>query len=60
MSRRHFAEQADLNETNHPHVVIVGAGFGGLSTARALAKAPVDITIVDRRNSTCSSPCRTR
>jgi len=39
-----------LNETNRPHVVIVGAGFGGLSTARALAKAPVDITIVDRRN----------
>ena len=39
-----------MNETNRPHVVIVGAGFGGLSTARALAKAPVDITIVDRRN----------
>ena len=39
-----------MNETNRPHVVIVGAGFGGLSAARALAKAPVDITIVDRRN----------
>lgn len=32
------------------HVVIVGAGFGGLATARALAKAPVDITLVDKRN----------
>lgn len=33
-----------------PHVVIVGAGFGGLTAARALARAPVDITLVDRRN----------
>ena len=33
-----------------PRVVIIGAGFGGLSAARALRKAPVDITIVDRRN----------
>jgi len=33
-----------------PHVVIVGAGFAGLAAARALRKAPVRITIVDRRN----------
>lgn len=32
------------------HVVIVGAGFGGLSTAQSLAKANVDITVIDRRN----------
>jgi NADH:ubiquinone reductase (H+-translocating) len=32
------------------HVVIVGAGFGGLQTAFALAGAPVSITLVDRRN----------
>jgi len=31
-------------------VVIVGAGFGGISAARALADAPVDVTIVDRHN----------
>jgi NADH dehydrogenase len=30
--------------------VIVGAGFGGLSAAKGLAKAPFDITIVDRHN----------
>lgn len=37
--------------TDHtPHVVIVGAGFAGLSAAKALAKAPVQITVVDRRN----------
>ena len=32
------------------HVVIVGAGFGGLACAQALARADVDVTIVDRRN----------
>ena len=31
-----------------PHVVVVGGGFGGLSTVRALRKADVDITLVDR------------
>jgi NADH dehydrogenase len=31
-------------------VVIVGAGFGGIAAARALARAPVDVTIVDRHN----------
>jgi NADH:ubiquinone reductase (H+-translocating) len=33
-----------------PHVVIIGAGFGGLSVVRTLAKAPVDITLIDRTN----------
>jgi NADH dehydrogenase FAD-containing subunit len=33
-----------------PRVVIVGAGFGGLVAARALRKAPVQVTVVDRRN----------
>jgi len=33
-----------------PRVVIVGAGFGGLSAARELRKAPVDVLVVDRNN----------
>ncbi|HET6218421.1 MAG TPA: NAD(P)/FAD-dependent oxidoreductase [Acidobacteriaceae bacterium] len=33
-----------------PRVVIVGGGFGGFYSARALAKAPVQVTLVDRRN----------
>ncbi len=33
-----------------PHVVVVGAGFGGLTAARRLAKLPVQLTLVDRRN----------
>src|SRR6266566_6752816 len=33
-----------------PRVVIVGAGFGGLSAAKQLAKAPFEVTVVDRHN----------
>ena len=33
-----------------PHIVIVGAGFGGLSAAVGLAGAAADVTVVDRRN----------
>lgn len=33
-----------------PHVVIVGAGFGGLNAARRLRRAPVQITLIDRNN----------
>ncbi len=33
-----------------PQVVIVGAGFGGLTAARGLAGADVDITLIDRQN----------
>src|SRR5215471_13499338 len=33
-----------------PRVVIVGAGFGGLQAAKALRKAPVHLTVIDRQN----------
>ena len=39
-----------------PRVIIIGAGFGGLSTAQALARAPVDITVIDRQNHHCFQP----
>jgi NADH dehydrogenase len=35
---------------NTPHVVIIGAGFGGLNAARYLAKAPVQITLINKQN----------
>src|SRR5881392_2609150 len=36
--------------TNKPHVVIVGAGFGGLEAAKKLGKDPVRVTVIDRTN----------
>jgi NADH dehydrogenase len=39
-----------------PRVVILGAGFGGLEAAKTLARAPVDITIIDRQNYHCFQP----
>ncbi len=33
-----------------PHVVVIGAGFGGLRTVKALADVEVDVTLVDARN----------
>lgn len=36
--------------TNPHRIVIVGGGFGGLATARALKGAEVDITLIDRNN----------
>jgi NADH dehydrogenase len=33
-----------------PRVVIVGAGFGGLTVVQALRRAPVEVTVIDRQN----------
>ena len=37
-------------ESETPHVVILGGGFAGLYAARRLSRAPVRVTLVDRRN----------
>jgi len=39
-----------MGRSPSPHVVILGGGFGGLAAARALGRAPVRVTVVDRRN----------
>jgi len=36
--------------SNRSKVIIIGGGFGGLSAAQALKSAPVDVTLIDRRN----------
>src|ERR1700722_1202759 len=36
--------------TARPHVVVVGAGFGGMAAVQALKGADVDITLIDRTN----------
>jgi NADPH-dependent 2,4-dienoyl-CoA reductase/sulfur reductase-like enzyme len=33
-----------------PHVVVIGCGFGGLEAVRTLARAPVEVTLIDRTN----------
>lgn len=45
------SHQRPANETPaRPHVCIVGGGFAGIAAARALDGAPVDVTVIDRRN----------
>jgi NADH dehydrogenase len=39
-----------VSNAPRPRVVILGGGFGGLSAARALKGAPVDVLLIDRRN----------
>jgi len=41
---------------SRPRIVIVGAGFGGLACAKALADAEVDVTVIDRRNHNLFQP----
>ena len=41
---------APPNHKAKPHVVIIGAGFGGLAAVRGLAHSGVAITLVDRQN----------
>ena len=39
-----------MTETPAPRIVIVGAGFGGLSAAKALGRMPAQIVVIDERN----------
>jgi len=36
--------------SSRPHVVIIGAGFGGLFAAMQLTHVAADVTVIDRRN----------
>jgi len=40
----------NTNTSKQPKVVIIGAGFGGLWAARALASKPVDVVVIDHNN----------
>lgn len=49
LANPHNKAEQDKQKTL-PHVVIVGAGFGGLLAAKALGHAPVHVTVIDRNN----------
>src|SRR5260370_2796310 len=42
--------------SERPRVVVVGAGFGGFAAAEALARAAVDVIVLDRQNPHCFQP----
>jgi NADH dehydrogenase len=44
------------SDGKRPRVVIAGAGFGGLQATKGLAKAAVDVTLVDTQNHHCFQP----
>ena len=48
LEAREIAAMSDADERHR--VVVVGGGFGGLQTVRSLRRAPVEVTLVDRRN----------
>ena len=52
LTRVTFVKMTDSRDPagTPPHVVIIGAGFGGLYAALALKSAPVRITVIDRKN----------
>jgi NADH:ubiquinone reductase (H+-translocating) len=39
-----------MNRKQKEQIIIIGGGFGGLYTAKALATAPAQVTLIDRRN----------
>src|SRR5262244_1079918 len=44
-------EISSTGQADHrPRVVIVGGGFGGLYAAKSLQRAPVAVTVIDRKN----------
>src|SRR5262244_544568 len=46
----HGSARISAGHGEKPRVVVVGAGFGGLEAARKLARAPVDVLVIDRHN----------
>jgi NADH:quinone reductase (non-electrogenic) len=50
LCRRHCIHQSRDMPTTKPRIVVVGGGFGGLQAVQSLARLPVTITMVDRRN----------
>jgi len=39
-----------MNAQARPRVVVIGGGFGGLQACKSLRNAPVEVTLIDKRN----------
>lgn len=39
-----------MKEQHQPHIVVIGAGFGGIRAARKLSKLNVQVTLIDKHN----------
>jgi NADH:ubiquinone reductase (H+-translocating) len=50
VSTRDTTEEQQMTPRTVPHVVIIGAGFGGMQAAKELGKQTVEVTIIDRNN----------
>src|SRR4030081_908693 len=50
MNDRRVTDDRRMNDKSIPRVVIVGAGFAGLTAARRIARLSVRVTVVDRKN----------
>jgi len=50
LSERVVAAEIGQSASRRPQIVIIGAGFGGLSAATRLSKADADVTVIDRHN----------
>ncbi|MFW6348042.1 MAG: NAD(P)/FAD-dependent oxidoreductase, partial [Cyclonatronaceae bacterium] len=46
----HQTKRKNQHTTGKRHIVIIGGGFGGINAAKKLAKAEVDITLIDKNN----------
>src|SRR5215475_1705887 len=51
-----YANRGGIVSSAKPRVVIVGAGFGGLETAKALRRAAAEVVVIDRHNHHCFQP----
>jgi NADH dehydrogenase len=46
----------NIPESQTPRVVIIGGGYGGITLGKALAKAPVQVVMLDKNNYHCFQP----